>query len=45
MINSSNGMVRCSACATANRVLVARLGAGGTCGRCGAPLFTGEPLD
>jgi len=36
-------IVRCPACATANRVPAERLG-GGKCGRCGSPLFRGEPL-
>lgn len=41
---SENRIVRCPACATANRVPLERLGAGGTCGRCGAALFAGEPV-
>jgi thioredoxin 2 len=36
-------IVRCPACATANRVPAERLGAG-KCGRCGSPLFRGEPM-
>ncbi|MBB4619955.1 thioredoxin TrxC [Sphingomonas abaci] len=37
-------IVRCPACATANRVPADRLGSGGKCGRCGAALFQGEPV-
>lgn len=37
-------IVACPACGTGNRVPQARLAAGGTCGRCGAPLFGGQPL-
>lgn len=43
-MDADNKVVRCPACATANRVPVARLGAGGMCGRCRSPLFIGEPL-
>jgi thioredoxin 2 len=41
---SETRIVICPACATANRVPVAKLEAGGTCGRCHAPLFAGTPL-
>jgi thioredoxin 2 len=34
----------CPACATANRVPRAKLGTGGTCGRCKAALFSGHPV-
>ena len=37
-------LVACPACATSNRVPPERLGAGGKCGRCGSPLFTGQPV-
>jgi thioredoxin 2 len=37
-------IVVCPACATANRVPTEKLSAGGKCGRCGSPLFLGEPL-
>ena len=37
-------IVTCPACAAANRVPRAKLGAGGTCGRCHASLFAGEPI-
>lgn len=37
-------IVACPSCATGNRVPQARLGAGGTCGRCGKPLFSGHPV-
>ena len=36
-------IVVCPACAAANRVPKARLGAG-TCGKCQSPLFAGKPL-
>ena len=36
--------VVCPHCGGVNRVPVARLGAGGKCGRCKAPLFDGRPL-
>ena len=37
-------IIRCPACATANRVPVERLTAGGKCGRCRSALFPGEPI-
>lgn len=37
-------IIRCPACATANRVPADRLGSGGKCGRCGAALFQSEPV-
>jgi len=37
-------IVVCPTCTTANRVPTERLGAGGTCGKCGKPLFTGAPV-
>ncbi|MEG3175143.1 thioredoxin TrxC [Sphingomonas sp. RB3P16] len=37
-------IVICPSCVTANRVPVDRLGAGGTCGRCGVALFAGMPV-
>lgn len=37
-------IIRCPACATANRVPADRLGSGGKCGRCGAALFRSEPV-
>ena len=40
----ASSIVRCPACSTANRVPTERLGAGGTCGRCGAALFQGAPV-
>ncbi|CAN5400910.1 thioredoxin TrxC [soil metagenome] len=40
---SDTNIVICPACATANRVPVAKLG-GGTCGKCHAPLFQGVPV-
>lgn len=41
---SDSLIVICPACAAANRVPRARLGARGTCGRCGAALFAGQPV-
>lgn len=37
-------IVVCPVCTTANRLPAARLGAGGTCGRCGKALFAGAPV-
>ncbi|MBS0475376.1 MAG: thioredoxin TrxC [Proteobacteria bacterium] len=37
-------LVVCPTCGALNRVPVARLGSGPTCGKCKAPLFTGAPL-
>jgi thioredoxin 2 len=37
-------LVVCPHCATANRVLAERLGAGARCGRCKQALFTGKPI-
>ncbi len=44
MVSPDSKIVICPACATPNRVPAARLGAGGTCGRCGKALFVGEPV-
>lgn len=44
MSGSDNKIVVCPSCGASNRVPTARLGAGGICGRCAAPLFTGKPL-
>ncbi|MCJ2184993.1 thioredoxin TrxC [Novosphingobium sp. 1949] len=41
---SDSKIVVCPSCGAPNRVPAARLGAGGTCGRCHAALFTGAPL-
>jgi len=41
---SETKIVICPACTTANRIPFAKLGAGGTCGRCHAALFAGAPL-
>lgn len=38
-------VITCPNCATGNRVPRARLAEGGTCGRCHAPLFTGQPIE
>ena len=37
--------VVCPGCATVNRVLPGRLGAGANCGKCKQPLFRGEPIE
>ena len=37
-------IIICPVCATANRVPLQRLGAGGTCGRCRNMLFAGHPV-
>lgn len=37
-------IIACPSCAARNRVPRARLAAGGTCGKCGAPLFAGHPV-
>lgn len=44
MSGSDNKIVVCPSCGASNRVPTAKLGAGGICGRCAAPLFTGKPL-
>lgn len=41
---SENIHVVCPHCDAVNRVPVARLPAGGQCGKCHAPLFTGTPV-
>jgi thioredoxin 2 len=38
-------IVACPNCATLNRVPLARLAGGGKCGRCGAALFAGSPVE
>jgi thioredoxin 2 len=38
-------IVVCPHCDAANRIPAERLADGGTCGKCKAPLFAGEPLD
>ena len=45
MTQADTRIIACPACATANRVPAARLSAGGKCGKCGSPLFTGRPID
>ncbi|RLJ63549.1 thioredoxin TrxC [Sulfurisoma sediminicola] len=37
--------VVCPQCHSVNRVPAERLAEGGTCGKCKAPLFTGEPVE
>ena len=38
-------LVVCPACQGMNRVPAAKLGAAPKCGRCGVPLFQGQPID
>ncbi|HUY02314.1 MAG TPA: thioredoxin TrxC [Rhodocyclaceae bacterium] len=42
---SDSLIVVCPHCAAANRVPAARLGEGGTCGKCKRPLFEGHPIE
>jgi len=44
MAEQQSRIVICPSCAAANRVPVERLTDGGTCGKCGHRLFTGQPL-
>lgn len=44
MSEPASKIVTCPQCATSNRVPIDRLGGGGTCGRCHAPLFQAQPL-
>ncbi len=37
-------IIACPSCAGLNRVPTEKLGAGGRCGKCQSPLFTGHPL-
>lgn len=37
-------IVVCPTCVTSNRIPAEKLGAGGQCGKCGSPLFRGEPV-
>ncbi len=43
MTNST--LVSCALCLTTNRLPGDRLGEGGTCGKCGAPLFNQRPVE
>jgi thioredoxin 2 len=38
-------IIACPACATLNRVPLAKLAAGGRCGRCGSALFDSQPVE
>ena len=44
MTNLESKIVACPSCAGLNRVPSAKLGAGGKCGKCHGPLFTGLPV-
>lgn len=37
--------ITCPICSTTNRIPANRLDAGGTCGKCGAPLFNHRPVE
>ena len=45
VIMSARKHVVCSNCLTTNRVPADKLDAGGVCGKCGKPLFTGKPVE
>ncbi|MCB0858995.1 MAG: thioredoxin TrxC [Novosphingobium sp.] len=44
MTSQDTKIIACPGCATSNRVPSDKLGSGGKCGRCGAPLFDGQPV-
>lgn len=44
MTSQESKIVACPSCAGLNRVPVAKLGAGGKCGKCHSPLFTRRPV-
>ncbi len=44
MTSHDTKIIACPSCAGLNRVPSAKLGAGGKCGKCNAPLFTGLPV-
>lgn len=44
MVSKASKIVVCPACSTLNRLPSEKLDAGGKCGRCGTPLFKGEPV-
>ncbi len=44
MSTNASKLVVCPVCATSNRVPDEKLTAGGKCGKCGSPLFTGAPI-
>ena len=44
MTSNDSKIIVCPACTTSNRVPAGKLAAGGKCGRCGSPLFLGEPI-
>ncbi|GAM03378.1 hypothetical protein MBENS4_0377 [Novosphingobium sp. MBES04] len=44
MTSPESKIVVCPSCGASNRVPTAKLGAGGTCGRCHTALFTAKPL-
>lgn len=44
MPQSESKIIVCPTCATSNRVPPEKLASGGKCGRCGAKLFSGQPV-
>ena len=42
---SESQLVVCPVCASINRVTAAKIGATPNCGKCGMPLFQGQPVD
>lgn len=44
MISGSDQIITCPTCATLNRIPMLKMGTGGICGRCRAPLFIGKPI-
>lgn len=42
---SESQLVVCPVCASINRVPAAKIGATPNCGKCGMPLFQGQPVD
>ena len=42
---SESQLVVCPVCASINRVPAAKIGAAPNCGKCGKPLFQGQPVD
>lgn len=45
MSDSSAKIVTCPQCGALNRVPASKLGAGGSCGKCRASLFQGQPVE
>jgi thioredoxin 2 len=45
MSNTASKIIVCPSCATSNRVPQEKLTRGGKCGKCGAALFAGKPIE